>query len=56
MEFIHEGDFFIAYWEFVKTFDNEKVVGQKDKPGIPEHIWEKLPDNIKPNYLKDKVD
>jgi hypothetical protein len=50
MEFIHEGDFFITYWEFVQTFDNDKMIGQKDKPGIPKHIWDKLPDDIKSNY------
>jgi hypothetical protein len=54
MEFIHEGDFLITYWEFVQTFDNDKVIGKKDKPGIPKHIWDKLSDDIKPNYLMDR--
>jgi len=56
MEFVHDGDFFITYWEFIEIFDNEKVVRQKDKPGIPEHIWAKLPDDIKTNYLMDKIE
>lgn len=55
MGFIHEGDFFITYWEFVQTFDKDKVIGQKNKPGIPKHIWNKLPDDIKPNYLLDRI-
>jgi hypothetical protein len=55
MEFIHEGDYFITYWEFVKTFDNEKVIAQKKMTGIPDHIWEDLPNDIKPNYLNDRI-
>jgi hypothetical protein len=55
MEFVQEGDFFIAYWEFIGTFDNQRIVGQKEEPGIPEHIWVQLPDDIKPRYLKYKM-
>jgi hypothetical protein len=47
MEFIHRGQFFLAYWEFVTTLDKEKKIFEKKEPGIPEHILKLIPDDIK---------
>jgi hypothetical protein len=47
MEFIHRGQFFLAYWEFVTIWDKDKQVFEKKEPGIPEHILRKIPDEIK---------
>jgi len=55
MEFIHEGDFFIAYWDFVRIFDNGKIIAQKEIFRIPEHIWDELPNNIKPNCFNGRI-
>jgi hypothetical protein len=52
MEFIHENDFFIAYWEFVSTWDGNKKLKEKKEVGLPNHIWKKLPDEIKTKYRK----
>ncbi|MBN4071041.1 hypothetical protein JYT72_00895 [Crocinitomix catalasitica] len=53
MEFIHDNDFFLAYWEFVTTWDKEKKLKDKKEIGIPGHIWRQIPDDLKPKY-KDK--
>lgn len=48
MEFIHEQNFFLAYWEFVITLDSEKKISEKRDVGIPDHIWARIPEHIKP--------
>lgn len=53
MEFIHEGDFFWVYWDMVKIYRNEKIIFDK-KFGLPDHIWEKIPDEIKHNYIDER--
>ncbi|WNJ17139.1 hypothetical protein [Pontibacter sp. G13] len=55
MDFIHEGEFFIAYWEFVKTWSGQKKLMEKKRIGIPDHVWTKLPDEIKPIYRKFRI-
>ncbi len=47
MDFILEGDFFLAYWEFVTTYDNGKVLKEKRSVGIPEHVWQQIPNEYK---------
>jgi len=53
MEFIHENDFFIVYWDTLTTIDPYKSFKKlaDKKIGIPEHIWTKIPDEIKPKYI-----
>ena len=55
MEFIHEGDFFLSYWEYVTTWDNDKKLADKKDKGIPEHIWRQIPADIKPNFAIQKM-
>lgn len=53
MEFIHENDFFIVYWDTVTTINPYKsfeILADKKK-GIPEHIWTIIPNGLKPNYI-----
>lgn len=50
MEFIHESDLFIVYWEFVTTWDGNKKLKEKKAVGLPNHIWKKLPDKTKSKY------
>jgi hypothetical protein len=54
MEFIHDGNFFLVYWDMVTTYHMDKVLADKKTPGIPDHIWAKIPDDIKPNYIDDR--
>ncbi|MFB5284678.1 hypothetical protein [Peribacillus sp. Hz7] len=52
MEFIHEPtyNFFIAYWEFLRFFDLGKEINIKDKVGIPLHIFNEIPENVRFKY------
>ena len=47
MEFIHEGDFFHSYWEFVRTWKGEQKLKEKKDVGIPEHIWKLIPESVR---------
>ena len=53
MEFIHDNDFFLTYWEFVTTWDNQKRLKNKREVGIPRHIWQQIPEELKTKH-KDK--
>jgi hypothetical protein len=53
MEFIHEGEFFLVFWDTVRTYNGNGVLNDK-KPGIPEHIWQKIPADLKPNYKNER--
>lgn len=55
MEFIHEGDFFLVYWEYVKIWQKCKMIFDKAEAGIPDHVWAQLPDIIKWNYEKERL-
>jgi hypothetical protein len=50
MEFIHRGQFFLAYWEFITIWGNDKKVFEKKSPGMPEHILKQIPDEIKTEH------
>ncbi|MFI5219175.1 MAG: hypothetical protein ACHQNT_06765 [Bacteroidia bacterium] len=50
MEFIRMGDFFLAYWEFIRTWDNKKKLKEKKEIGIPDHVWRQIPNDFKKNY------
>jgi hypothetical protein len=54
MEFIHENDVFIAYWEFLDRYQDDKEIPLKSKCGIPLHIYSQLPEVVKTNY-KDQL-
>ena len=55
MEFIHKGDFFFAYWEYVTTWDGDNKLGEKKDKGIPNHVWEQIPNDIKPSLESEKM-
>lgn len=55
MDFVHEGPFFLAYWDYVTIWKNGKKVFDKRKLGIPSHVWEQIPDDIKWNYEKERL-
>lgn len=50
MEFIHEDDVFIVYWEFLDKYENDQELILKSKCGIPLHIYEKIPHQFKEKY------
>ena len=52
MEFIHEPgyDFFVAYWEFLDVFELGREICIKDNAGIPLHVYNKIPENVRFNF------
>lgn len=54
MEFILTGDFFLVYWDDLTTWQEDQQVSSKEEFGIPDHIWQQLPDDIKPT-VKDEL-
>jgi len=51
MEFIHAGKFFLVYWDYLTIMQGDKRVFDK-KAGIPNHVWEQIPVDIRPSYIK----
>lgn len=49
MEFIHEPNFFLAYWDCVTTWNGDKKINEKEF-GLPEHIWIQIPEGIRSRY------
>jgi hypothetical protein len=55
MEFIHEDDMFIAYWEFLDKYENDQEIRLKNECGIPLHIYEEIPDQFKEKYKEHTI-
>ena len=55
MEFVHQRTFFLAYWEFVRSWDGDRKRDVKDKPGIPLHVWKQLPDSIRTEHKAQRI-
>mgnify|MGYP000667986953 CR=1 FL=1 len=51
MEFIHEPNFFLVYWDHLTFTDSTPYTGKK-QIGIPPHVWQQIPDHLKFNYEK----
>ena len=49
MDFIHggEGDPLYVFWLFLSIFENGQWREVKSKPVIPDHVWNRLPDETK---------
>lgn len=57
MEFIYEPheNIFIAYWEYLDKYQHGEEIEVKGNGGIPRHIFEKLPNNLKDKYKSKSV-
>lgn len=57
MEFIHEPtyDFFIAYWEFLDSFDSGREINIKGNSGIPIHIYNRIPEKVRLSYKTELI-
>lgn len=55
MQFIHAGKFFLVYWDYLTIMQSDKRVFDK-KAGIPNHVWEQIPVDIRPSYTKYRQD
>ena len=50
MDFVHEGTFFLAFWDYLTVWENDAIVLDKNKAGIPDHVWERIPKDVRLNY------
>lgn len=60
MEFIHSENFFLAYWEVLfkctlDTYEGPGIRALKTKPGIPSHVWEQIPMELRPQFDSDRM-
>lgn len=57
MEFIYEksDDLFVVYWDFLDIMQKGKVISVKEKSGIPDHIFNRLPKLLKQKYAHERV-
>lgn len=55
MDFIHEGDFFLAFWDYITIWHDQERIFEKAKPGIPNHIWNQIPEEIRWIYIKNRL-
>ena len=54
MDFVHELGFVIVFWDHLEFAKPGSPAG-KPEFGIPPHIWEKIPNEFKHNYKKDRM-
>ena len=49
MDFIHGGgdNPLFVFWDFLTVYENGMKRAAKTKPGIPRHIWERIPETSK---------
>lgn len=54
-EYLDKSTFFITYWDNVIIWNNKEKLFEKLEFGIPNHIWEKIPENLKKFLKNDKL-
>ncbi|RZK27784.1 MAG: hypothetical protein EOO61_22960 [Hymenobacter sp.] len=55
MEFILASEFFLVYWDNLNIWRNGEQIASKKHFGIPPHIWEKIPADIRVPHEKEKM-
>lgn len=52
MDFIYEDsrELFLVYWLYVDIYDNDVIIDKIDQVGVPNHILERLPSDLKNKY------
>lgn len=55
MDFVNGGDFFLAFWDSVTTWDGNKKLSEKKEFGIPKHVWKQIPDDLKPTWKTERI-
>ncbi|TGE25169.1 hypothetical protein E5K00_08220 [Hymenobacter aquaticus] len=55
MEFILAGEFFLVFWDFLTIRENSRQISDKNQPGIPDHVWQQLPQDIRGSYQKERM-
>ena len=55
MEFVNGGQYFLAYWDFITTWNGDQKLAKKNEPGIPDHIWQQIPEELKSTWTKERV-
>ena len=55
MEFVKEDDFFLAYWEFVVTWEGNKKLSEKSATGMPPWVWKQLSESVRAKYKDQRL-
>lgn len=57
MEFIYEKreGLFIVYWHFLDVMCDGNLVRAKEKPGMPDHIFNVLPRHLQQKYFDERL-
>ncbi|RSK49973.1 hypothetical protein [Hymenobacter rigui] len=55
MEFILAGEFFLVFWDYLTIRKNGRQVFDKSQPGIPDHVWQQIPEDIRTSYRNDRM-
>ncbi len=56
MDYVNEneykinGTYFISFWDFVTIWKNNQIAFEKKEPGIPRHIFDNLPEELRKHY------
>jgi len=53
LEYIHEENFLLIYWDFLDSYTNEQATILKSICGIPLHIFDQISDQFKEKYRKE---
>jgi hypothetical protein len=49
IDFVHEGEFLLVFWDMLTIWNGKEIFTEKSF-GMPKHVWEQIPDNIRYNY------
>ncbi|MCA8830408.1 hypothetical protein [Hymenobacter pini] len=55
MEFIVAGEFFLVFWDYLTVRENGRQIFDKSQPGIPDHVWQQIPEDIRGSYQTDRM-
>lgn len=53
--FISEDNFFLAFWDLVDVYKDYKVVRSKKVSGIPDHVWNQIPEVFRQKHEKKRM-
>ncbi|GAA4362978.1 hypothetical protein GCM10023185_31340 [Hymenobacter saemangeumensis] len=55
MEFVQTDSFLLVYWEFLDLVQGSRLKPVKFKPGIPEHVWQQIPEELHSAFVPKRL-
>ena len=55
LDFVTDGELLLVYWDVLDIKEGDMQVNVKKKFGIPPHIWEQIPVDVRPAYEKNRM-